>query len=294
MKREPGMEQHNEVMHSQGPEQFQLPESQNQFQLTSAEDRSRGAQHLSVSSGQHDICSSLTQMSQPMQQMLHSHQLVADSHNGFNCFSIGGQSESVPQGQWHSQSQEKTHMAGNMSHEQHVQEDFRQRIAAQGEAQRNNLSSEVSVISQSVGPRVMAEHPISRGASCRLTNGNRDRQFRNQQRWLLFLRHARRCAAPEGKCQDVNCITVQKLWRHMDNCTSSQCPYPRCHHSKILIHHHKHCRDPSCPVCVPVKNYLQQQKERARPKTDSCLPSSVSESCKSYDTGDASGGMIDQ
>lgn len=292
VKREPGMEQHNEVMHSQGPEQFQLPESQNQFQLTSAEDRSRGAQHLSVSSGQHDICSSLTQMSQPMQQMLHSHQLVADSHNGFNCFSIGGQSESVPQGQWHSQSQEKTHMAGNMSHEQHVQEDFRQRIAAQGEAQRNNLSSEVSVISQSVGPRVMAEHPISRGASCRLTNGNRDRQFRNQQRWLLFLRHARRCAAPEGKCQDVNCITVQKLWRHMDNCTSSQCPYPRCHHSKILIHHHKHCRDPSCPVCVPVKNYLQQQKERARPKTDSCLPSSVSESCKSYDTGDASGGMI--
>ncbi|KAH9702050.1 Histone acetyltransferase HAC1 [Citrus sinensis] len=292
VKREPGMEQHNEVMHSQGPEQFQLPESQNQFQLTSGEDRSRGAQHLSVSSGQHDICSSLTQMSQPMQQMLHSHQLVADSHNGFNCFSIGGQSESVPQGQWHSQSQEKTHMAGNMSHEQHVQEDFRQRIAAQGEAQRNNLSSEVSVISQSVGPRVMAEHPISRGASCRLTNGNRDRQFRNQQRWLLFLRHARRCAAPEGKCQDVNCITVQKLWRHMDNCTSSQCPYPRCHHSKILIHHHKHCRDPSCPVCVPVKNYLQQQKERARPKTDSCLPSSVSESCKSYDTGDASGGMI--
>lgn len=47
-------------------------------------------------------------------------------------------------------------MAGNMSHEQHVQEDFRQRIAAQGEAQRNNLSSEVSVIGQSVRPRVMA------------------------------------------------------------------------------------------------------------------------------------------
>ncbi|KAI9196308.1 hypothetical protein LWI28_022808 [Acer negundo] len=289
VKSEPGMEQHNNVMNSQVSEQFQLPETQNQFQQSSSEDRSRGAQHHPVSSGQHDLCSSLTHISQPMQQMLHPHQMVAESHNSF---SVGAQSESLLQGQWHPQSQERTRMTGNMSHEQHIQEDFRQRIAAQGEAQRNNLSSEGSIIAQPVGHRSMVEPPNSRGASCRSSIGNRDRQFRNQQRWLLFLRHARRCQAPEGKCQDANCITVQKLWRHMDNCNVSQCSYPRCYHSKILIRHHKQCRDPCCPVCVSVKNYLQQQKERARPNSDTHLLSSVSGSCKSYNTGDLSGGMI--
>ncbi|KAL5833913.1 hypothetical protein ACOSQ3_017587 [Xanthoceras sorbifolium] len=48
------------------------------------------------------------------------------SGNNHNSVSVGAQSESLLQGQWHPQSQERTHMTGNMSHEQHIQEDFRQ------------------------------------------------------------------------------------------------------------------------------------------------------------------------
>ncbi|KAC9722389.1 hypothetical protein E3N88_45342 [Mikania micrantha] len=42
----------------------------------------------------------------------------------------------------------------------------------------------------------------------------------------------------------------------------NQCQYPRCHRSKALLHHHKHCIDESCPVCVPVKLFVQQKGVR--------------------------------
>ncbi|CBI18356.3 unnamed protein product, partial [Vitis vinifera] len=132
----------------------------------------------------------------------------------------------VLHGQWHPQSQGRPQISGNLSHDQHVQEEFRQRITRHDEAQRNNLSSEGSIIGKTVTPRSTGESQLS-AAACKSANSNRERQFKNQQRWLLFLRHARRCAAPEGKCQDVNCITVQKLWRHMDRCNLPQCSFPQ-------------------------------------------------------------------
>ncbi|XP_044505832.1 histone acetyltransferase HAC1-like isoform X2 [Mangifera indica] len=245
VKHEPGLEQQNEVMHSQVSEQFQMPVSQNQFQLNP--------------SGDH---------------------------------SMGSQSQVALQGPWHPQSLERTQMTGNISNDQQIQEDFHQRIAGQGEAQRNNLSSDGSVIGQPANPRSTTEPPNSRGTSCRSSSGIRDQQFRKQQKWLLFLHHARRCAAPEGKCPAVHCITVQRLWKHMENCNSPQCPYPYCYDSRSLISHLRQCRNPCCPVCVPVKKYLHQHKERACHNSDSRLPSSVGGSCKSYDTGDTSGGVI--
>lgn len=290
VKREPGIEHHNDVLHSQVSEQFQLSELQNQFQQNSAGDNSRGAQHLSVPTGQNDICSSHPQNSQQMQQVLHQ-QMVSESHNDFCGVPVGAHTESVMQGTWR-QPQDRSQISGNISNEQHVQEDFRQRISGQDEAQCNNLSSEGSAIGQVVVQRSTVQPTNASGVTCRSGNGNRDKQFRNQQRWLLFLRHARRCPAPEGKCQDPNCVTVQKLWRHMDLCNSSQCPYPRCHHTKILIHHHKHCRDANCPVCVPVKNYLHQQMRiRTRQNSDSGLASPMTGSCKSYDSRAATGRM---
>ena len=281
VKAELGGEHHNEGLHSQVSDQFQLSEMQNQFQQNSSEDHSRGAQLHSLPSGTQDMCSSLPQNSQ---QMLHPQQLISESQNDFSCLSIGEQSESVLHGQWHPQSQGRSHISGNLSHDQHVQEEFRQRITRQDEAQRNNLSSEGSMIGKTATPRSTGESQIS-AATCKSANTNRERQFKNQQRWLLFLRHARRCAAPEGKCQDANCVTVQKLWRHMDRCNLPQCTFPRCLHTRILLHHHRHCRDPGCPVCVPVKNYLQTQlKARTRPVSDSGLPTPTEGPCKSHDT----------
>ncbi|XVE91163.1 hypothetical protein DITRI_Ditri20bG0132300 [Diplodiscus trichospermus] len=279
VKRETGVEHHSEVLHQQAPEQFHLPELQNQFQLN----------HAEKLSGQHDMLSSLPQRSQQMQQMLPQHQLIPDSHNDYKLLA-GAQPESVQQSQWHPHSQEQVQITGNLSHEQHVQEDFRQRISGQNEAQNNNLSADRYTTSPMVVPRSSSDPSNSRGAISRSGNGSDDRQFRNQVRWLLLLRHARRCKAPEGKC-DGSCFTVRKLLSHMDTCGSSQCSYPRCHHSKILIRHHKACANPACPVCVPVNNYVQAQKARAILNSTSVLPSSDGGSSKTHDAGDVSARM---
>ncbi|KAJ6367343.1 hypothetical protein OIU77_003658 [Salix suchowensis] len=291
VKREPGLEHHNDVLHSQTSDHLQISELQNQFQQNVVGEHSRNVQNLSHSDRQHDMCSSLTQNSQQMQQMLHPHQLVSESQNNFNGLSVGTQSDSALQGQWYPQSQDQTRMPGSMSHEQHVQEDFLQRISGQGEAQRNNLASEGSIVSQTLPPRSTSEPQNSNGVTYRSGKANRDRQFRNQQKWLLFLRHARRCPAPEGQCPDPNCTTVQKLLRHMDRCNSTPCSYPRCQHTRILIHHFKHCRDAGCPVCIPVRNYLEaqikiQMKACTLSASDPGLPS------KGSDTGDNAAQLI--
>ncbi|KAL6272461.1 hypothetical protein ACE6H2_023153 [Prunus campanulata] len=54
--------------------------------------------------------------------------------NTGNLLPAGAQSEPVLQGQWHPQSQDGSHRQANMSHEQHVHEDFRQRISGRDEA----------------------------------------------------------------------------------------------------------------------------------------------------------------
>ncbi|KAL6965665.1 histone acetyltransferase [Sarracenia purpurea var. burkii] len=269
---EHGMECHDGNLHSQLSQQLQF----------SAEDHSRCTQFLSFPSVSQDIYSSSSQTSQQRQQLLHPHQLVVDSQNELNCLSVGGRSEVLLPAQWNPKSQDRSQIPGNLLHEQNIQEEFRQRIAGQDEAQRNNLSSEGPTCQTVVTDTV---HPLtSVGAVYRSVNPNRELQFKKQQRWLLFLRHARRCMAPEGKCQEVNCITVQKLWFHLERCNISQCLYPRCHHTKILLNHHKHCRDTGCPVCVPVRNFLQtHRKARTRSDCNPGLPYSINGSCKSFD-----------
>ncbi|GMH16077.1 hypothetical protein Nepgr_017918 [Nepenthes gracilis] len=192
------------------------------------------------------------------------------------------------QGQLHADPGDRTSLPGNLLHEQQVQEEFYQRINGHDEAQRNNLPSEGSIIGQIVAVRTTSGLSSSGGASCRSGDVNLERQFRNQQKWLLFLRHARGCAAPEGKCQEANCINAQKLLWHMRGCNASHCSYPRCFHTQRLLHHHRHCKDPDCPVCVPVKNFLQSQllKALARQDSDACLPGSLRRHCKSSDAGE--------
>ncbi|XP_062110978.1 histone acetyltransferase HAC1-like isoform X2 [Humulus lupulus] len=290
VKREPA-ELHNEVMMPQMPEQFQLSEMQNQFQ-NSAEDHMRSSQHhISLLSGQQDISSSLTQNSQQMQQTLHPHELVAESQNDLGSVSVGTQPESVLQGQWHPQSQDRSNRPGNIPHEQHLQEDFRQRISGQDEAQRNNLSSG-AINGQADACKGTGDLSYSGTTLRKSANTNSDLQYRNQQRWLLLLRHARRCTAPEGKCHELNCITVQKLWKHIEKCMLPQCQYPRCQPSKVLLHHHKRCVDPGCPVCIPVKNFLMTCKARIRVTSVPALPASVSGPSKSFDNRDTSGKLI--
>ncbi|XP_058068645.1 histone acetyltransferase HAC1-like isoform X2 [Magnolia sinica] len=282
-----GMESHNEALHPKVPEH--LSELQTQYQQNiSAEDRSKGNQLLCHSSRPQDFRASLSQTSQQMQQILHPHQQTAESQNDFSCLSAGSQPEALMQGQWHSQLQEKSHLQDNSSLEQHVQEEFHQRITGQEEAQRPHLL-EGSITVQVAASKITAVPQVSSGAACRPKNTTREQQYYKQMRWLLFLSHARRCSAPGGKCPEPNCIKVQDLWMHMQRCNGGPCGYPRCRESKGLIHHHRNCREPDCPVCTPANNFIKSQcKGRPRPPPDPGLANSVNGSWKPLDVGGAS------
>lgn len=283
-----GSENRDEGMQSQGSDPFQFSDIHSQFQHNSMEDRSRG-QMLSHQSGPQDVTSSLTQSSDQMQQFL-SPQQFANSENDFGGPPGGIQSDGALHGQWYSNSQDVSHVSGRLTQDQNVQDEFQHRLVGQDVAQLNNLSSEESIIGQSDASR-SAEPPSMSNGMRRSNNLNRERQFKNQQRWLLFLRHARRCPAPEGKCQESNCLTVQKLLKHMEHCNVFQCPYPRCCATRVLLNHHRRCRDASCPVCVPVKSYVQQaqMKAFARAEINSRQPNSVNGSNKSYDAAEIAG-----
>ncbi|KAF8407379.1 hypothetical protein HHK36_006510 [Tetracentron sinense] len=287
---EHGMESHNEALDSQVSEQFQLSELQNQLQQNdTAEKRSGGAQLLSHPSGQQDFCSSILPNSQQMQNLLHPMQQVIESPNYFSELSAGAKPGALLQDQWNPLLQDKSHIPDHLLHEQHVQKEFCQRIIGQDEAQRPHLSSEVSITGQTSALRSTGVGPTSSSAACRTGNADRDQQYRYQKMWLLFLRHARRCPAPEGKCLALHCIKAQKLLRHMDRCIVDQCPYRLCHFTKTLIQHNKKCRNPICPVCVPVNEYLQSSQMKARncPQSDTGLPNLINGSWKSINTGDA-------
>lgn len=290
VKHEPGGEHRSGPYQSQVTEHFTLPETHNQFHQNSNEDCVRNTQYLSVSSSQNDICSPLSQSSQQMQQFLHPHLLNSNSQNRFSSPS-GVLSDANLQGQWHPQSQERNHRPGSIIHEQNLQHDFHKKVSGHDKVQCDNLPTEGSTIGHSVVTRTKTEPPNPLSTTCQ--NNNSARQYRNQQRWLLFLRHARRCGAPEGKCPERNCITVQKLWHHLDKCSSSQCGYLRCEHTKVLLHHHKQCRDPNCPVCIPVRNFIQSRKKvRAHNSSDSSLQKSTNGFPKSCDAPDNSSRFI--
>lgn len=84
-----------------------------------------------------------------------------------------------------------------------------------------------------------------------------------QIRWLLFLRHAHKCTAPEGQCSaGQHCVVARKLWQHVLKCTDPKCKYPRCVASRELLKHHQKCIDPRCPLCGPVREHIDNQRNR--------------------------------
>ncbi|KAG6577832.1 Histone acetyltransferase HAC1, partial [Cucurbita argyrosperma subsp. sororia] len=285
VKQEPGGEHHSGPFQPQVTEHFPLPETHNQFHQNSSEDCARNAQYLSVSSSHNDIISPHSQSSQQMQQILNPHLLTSNSQNRLNS-PAGALSGATLQGQWHPQSQDRNHRPGSIVHEQNVH-DFHKKASGHDKVQCDNLPTEGSTIGHSVVTRTKSEPPNPLSVTCQ--NNNSARQFINQQRWLLFLRHARRCVAPEGKCPERNCVTAQKLWQHLDRCSSSQCSYLRCQPTKLLLHHHKRCRDLSCPVCIPVRDYIQSRKNvHAHNASDSSLQKLTNGFPKSCDTQDNS------
>ncbi|KAL7102459.1 hypothetical protein ACP275_08G122300 [Erythranthe tilingii] len=274
---------HNEGLHSQVSDTFQFSNMQSQFQQNSMEDLSQATQLLP--SGPRDVSSSLIQTSDQMQQLLHPQQFVANTQSEFGNLGGGNQTDtelhSNPQGVSHSR----------LLHDHTLQNEFHHRLTGQDVAQLNNLSSEESMIGQPHAPR-SAELPNTSNGVCRSNNLDRERQFRNQLRWLLFLYHARRCGAPKGQCQDPNCVKAQSLMKHIKlGCGVRECSYPRCSDTRKLMKHNRDCRDVSCPVCVPFKGYVKRAQSEASAvfDTSSGLPSSVNGSCKTHEIAEITG-----
>ncbi|KAL0865223.1 hypothetical protein Bca101_044341 [Brassica carinata] len=185
-----------------------------------------------------------------IQQMLRPQNIGSDSSNSFSNLAVGLKSEPNASGQWPSQSQETPQISNGMSSEQNVQEDFCRRNTGMDEAQPNDMN-EGSVIDQNHTSTTSESHSLQNSIA-------------HQQKWLLFLLHARACKPPVGKCTERNCVTVRKLWTHMNSCVKPRCSYSRCRITKSLIIHFKTCKDLRCPLCVPVRKTYHQQQVNAR------------------------------
>uniref|UniRef100_A0A7N0TWK9 histone acetyltransferase n=1 Tax=Kalanchoe fedtschenkoi TaxID=63787 RepID=A0A7N0TWK9_KALFE len=244
VKSEHPSELHNKVMHPQVSEQYQLSELQNQFQQ-----KSDMQNHFMQKS---EFPNQFNQTSQF--QLMHPQQMIVESQKEFSSLTVGGKPESIPQGKWQDLPQDRSHA----SYAQHAEE-LSQRIARQDEAHHNNVSSNISGVPQTRISGNVGDLVPSVGM-CSSVNAGRERSFINQKRWILFLKHAQHCTAPEGKCRDVNCHTAQTLLKHVDHCSILNCSYPRCHKTKILLDHYKTCKDLDCPVCVPVKSFLSNHR----------------------------------
>ena len=125
-------------------------------------------------------------------------------------------------------------------------------------------------------PGQLANGPLPGGLGESGGSGNssvdlqRQQQYSKQQRWLLFLHHASKCTAAEGKCTVTpHCHMARQLWAHIASCRDRECTFARCNASKTLLRHHQTCRDARCPVCGPVRQQvMNQQRKEATSKAD--------------------------
>ncbi|KAH9615481.1 hypothetical protein KSS87_003178, partial [Heliosperma pusillum] len=234
------MDHQNEGFQQSFSGHIQVPELQNPLQYNTNE-------NLSIN----NQLSSLSSNPQPM--------MAGDGTNELSKQPLGAQQEVLHSSHWHPVP-DRPSLARNISHEHNAQEAFLQGIVGNADVQCINLSSEVSSNDRIVTPGSIADQPRlgSRGCS---SNGHCDQNFKNQLRWLLFLRHARSCRAPPGECLESNCILVQKLLDHLDSCKNIPCSYPRCAQSKRLLNHQRNCRDLNCPVCVPYLKFIRVHKK---------------------------------
>ncbi|KAK4754226.1 hypothetical protein SAY87_002330 [Trapa incisa] len=279
LKQEPGVDPYVDVIQAQTLEPLQLSEFQNQFQQISTYDNS-GAQPAHAPTVQHSIATSMSQNAQQMQRSLQPGKYV-ESISDLKNLTGGLPSESVPQGQWKPvlQEENKIKIPANPTFEQRIKEGFNQKVSVQEEAMPGSVYTEGcsgNFDSQGTARAVLDN------SSSRSVTTETEHSFYNQVKWLLFLRHAQHCTAPQGECQSTYCPFAQQLLRHMKSCHIKQCPFPRCHRTKVLCYHYKYCLNQGCPVCIPVKDYIrkQQLKSLVSPNMASTSPDSVVGMCK--------------
>lgn len=268
----------NEVFHPQVSGSFQVSEFQSQFQPSLSDTYTMSGQYASLPPVHQEISAAVSSDAQMLMQPQH---FAAEAQAGVNGLSSVAQPEMIMQGQWHTESVNNAALSGNLLHDQRVQDAYSQRLGNHDVAHLNNLPSDGPLSAQAIVARNTAAPPSSGIASYGPENANLERQYKNQQRWLLLLYHARACHAANGKCPLRYCMFLQKLWLHIKGCKALDCPYPRCLQSKRLIDHSRQCKNPQCSVCKPACNFIiSQMKAHAWQDSNSSLPYPVGGNCK--------------
>ncbi|XP_042375024.1 probable histone acetyltransferase HAC-like 1 isoform X1 [Zingiber officinale] len=234
-------------------QQVHPPDLQTQYQQHySAEVQDKSVQVLGPLLNSKDFSVSISKDSQ---QLLHSHQQLNGFSNNFSCVSSGSQVEELLQFQCHPQPIQQPKATDKLSFQQ-IQEELHQRLSGQNKAQQPLCSAR------------------------ELDTANREYMkqpnYLKQQRWLLFLHHARRCPSKKGMCKEANCVKAQELIMHMDTCSSDLCKFPRCFPSRKLVKHICKCAAGDCPVCIPVRDRIAQNyKVHSHALAEICLLSEI-------------------
>ncbi|XP_008804273.1 histone acetyltransferase HAC1-like isoform X1 [Phoenix dactylifera] len=258
-----GLDSHNDLLLPQAAERFDFSELGSRYcRGTSNGEHSKGAELVGLLP--QDFPPSFSQGSE---LLLPPHRQTSGSVNEFSCLFNGPQSDALQHGNWQPQQIQKLQMGDKSSFGQFIVEEFHQRITEQEEAQQSCFSPEGSINGHAAVTKSAALSKSSSGVHCGPGKSTNEQNYYNQRRWILFLLHARRCSATKGACKEVNCITVQKLWIHMQTCNNEKCNYPRCCKSRKLYQHYRVCRAVDCPVCVPVRDFIA-----ANCKTKTCPP----------------------
>jgi TAZ zinc finger len=85
------------------------------------------------------------------------------------------------------------------------------------------------------------------------------------QRWLLYLRHANKCQAPEGQCPLLtDCHVVRDLLVHGASCKDDKCGWRNCVFARHALGHYEVCRIENCDNCAPVRAEMRRQYERQK------------------------------
>ncbi|KAG6522517.1 hypothetical protein ZIOFF_019657 [Zingiber officinale] len=175
-------------------------------------------------------------ISEECRKLLHPRQQPDGFSNNFSCVSSGSQVEELLQFECHPQPIQQPQVTDKSSLQQ-IQMELHQRLIGQNEAERPLPIQELD----STNEEFMKQQ-----------------NYLKQQRWLLFLHHARRCPSKKGMCVEANCVKAQELIMHMDACSSDLCKFPRCFTSKKFVKHICNCAATDCPVCIPVRDRIAE------------------------------------
>ena len=103
--------------------------------------------------------------------------------------------------------------------------------------------------------RLMPFWWLSRSFNTLRCTGGSIESITKQRRWLVFMRHCSMCDDDQCHLKE-RCDVGKRLWRHVESCADAECRFPHCAGSKCLLAHHEICASATCPVCVPVRDFV--------------------------------------